>query len=416
MFTRRRLLSFCLASLAIGTILLSFDRSHLALDQPGNLYLHQANALIHGKMDVSPDLFDVAVMGDKGYLPYPPAPAVLLVPFVVLFGPRADLPMLLALLLALGTVGMAIGLFKQLGIPWDMRWVLAGAFLMGTPYWFVFINSNGVWHLAHVAAVFFLFAAIRESFGRGRGWLVGLMVAGAFLSRQLTLLALVAIAAIIVRNAAVNRRRGVLGELVSVGVVLLVGLGVYCWFNWARFGNPLDTGYGHIPLGGLFGRRVTEHGLLSPAYVPFNLLYLLIQGFHVEFQSTLMLSHPQMNPFGTSLLAASPFILVGLYSRREVWTRTAIWLSVVGMAVGHLLYYNNGNYQVNGQRFALDYLPLLIVLVGDGLSARREKGEDRLWIGVVVYSIFLNWLALLIIPNYGPLVSLGKTLFRAIGW
>jgi hypothetical protein len=50
--------------------------------------------------------------------------------------------------------------------------------------------------------------------------------------------------------------------------------------------------------------------------------------------------------------------------------------------------------QVNAQRFSLDFLPLLWVLVA--LGSRRV--EPRLWKGLVAWAVGLNVLALSLLP------------------
>lgn len=62
---------------------------------------------------------------------------------------------------------------------------------------------------------------------------------------------------------------------------------------------------------GFFGRA--RLGFFSLAFSPFNLLYLVLQGFHLEFTSPDRLIGLAMDPFGTSLLSASP----GAVSRRR---------------------------------------------------------------------------------------------------
>jgi hypothetical protein len=59
-----------------------------------------------------------------------------------------------------------------------------------------------------------------------------------------------------------------------------------------------------------------------------------------------------------------------------------------------MFYYNNGLVQKNVQRFSLDFFSILILLIA--LGVKQEKG--RLWKVAIVYSVFLNFLALFTIP------------------
>src|SRR6185503_4704590 len=141
-----------------------------------------------------------------------------------------------------------------------------------------------------------------------------------------------------------------------------VGIAIYLAFNAVRFGNPFDTGYAHIPFGGFFKARLDRHGLFSAAYLPFNLLYLLFQGFHVDFNSPAKLSEVTADFFGTSLLGASPFVVLAVFAARAHGEVRALWVSVLAIAINQLFYLNNGASQINTQRFTLDFLPLMLVL------------------------------------------------------
>ncbi|MGI8610342.1 MAG: hypothetical protein ACR2MY_14155 [Candidatus Dormibacteria bacterium] len=49
-------------------------------------YSNMAVAFLHGRLDVAPDVHDVAVFGGRGYYPLGPAPAALVLPLVAAFG------------------------------------------------------------------------------------------------------------------------------------------------------------------------------------------------------------------------------------------------------------------------------------------------------------------------------------------
>src|SRR5437870_2890569 len=53
-----------------------------------NPYIHFAQSLLHGNLSlpVMADIGDLAYYNGKYYLPYPPLPGIILLPFVALFG------------------------------------------------------------------------------------------------------------------------------------------------------------------------------------------------------------------------------------------------------------------------------------------------------------------------------------------
>jgi hypothetical protein len=192
-------------------------------------------------------------------------------------------------------------------------------------------------------------------------------------------------------------------NLAGFALPLIVAGAGYLWFNAARFGTPFDTGYNYLRVNDFLLLRFKEYGLFSPAYVLFNLIYLFLQGFHVSFTTPNQLSGLEIDPFGTSLLAASPFVLAAFFARRArlVW---AAWVVVALTAFVTLFYYNNGWVQVNAQRFTLDFWPVLLIPLALGLKAQFAAGQGRLWQGLIIYAVALNVLALVLLEPLNELL------------
>ena len=374
-------------------------------DHPGtdNLYVRQADAFLQGRLDIAEYGWDASVVGDKFYVAFPPVPALLIAPVVALLGPEATDTIALSLLLFALTLIVAWRILAQLEIPADQRFWPLLAFGMGTPLWHAVQASDGVWYFAHIVAVFCLVLAIHEALGQGRGWLTGVLLAGAMLSRQFTLFAAIFLVVAIWQNK--EQVKGGRSRWLNLAAFLLplalAGSG-YLWLNYARFGDPLDTGYGAMRLAGILADRVAAHGQFSPAYFIFNLVYLFFQGFHINFTAPDLLSGLEMDPYGTSLLAASPFVVAAFFAVRDrrVW---AAWAGVLLMTFATLFYYNNGWMQVNAQRFTLDFWPLLLIPLAVGLRQQFAAGQTRLWQGVILYAVLLNVIALVLLQ---PLNSL----------
>ncbi len=365
-------------------------------DSPGeaNLYALQADAFLHGRFDLPQHYHDTAVFEGRYYVPFPPFPALLVTPIVALFGLHNTNMVLVSLLLALATGHVFWRILQRLAIPRSTAAWLMAAFFLGTSYWGSVHMSRGVWFTAHIVSAWMLLLAIDEALGRRRGLLVGLYLGSALLSRQFTVLYLPMLAALLWWRSeqAPTRRRWIRLLSLAAGVALC-GV-VYLWFNWVRFGNPLDTGYAYLRLGGMLQERVSRYGLFSRRYVWFNLYHLLVQGFDVSFSDPAQLAGWELNPFGTSLLVASPFLLLALRARWNRWVLALAWLGTVGIIVPTLCYYNNGWWQINAQRFTMDFVPVLMVLTA--LAAREGLGPY--WKGAIVWALGLNALAWVAIP------------------
>ena len=152
------------------------------------------------------------------------------------------------------------------------------------------------------------------------------------------------------------------------------------------------------------GSRSTGRSATGPqdprdgAYIPFNLIYLTVQGVHVDFTSPAKLAGVTTDAFGASLLGTSPYLVVAAFARRVQAPLRALWLSIAAITVGQLLYLNNGFSQTNTQRFTLDFMPVLFVLVAVGLRREAERGRASLWRAAIVYAALLNALVLVLLP------------------
>lgn len=397
------------ASALLGLVVLVSLLGRISRPGTENLYVRQADAFLRGELAIAEYGWDAAVVNGQNFVAFPPGPALLLTPLVALLGPAATPTVAVSLLLFLLTLLVAWRVLALLALPAEMRfWVLL-AFGLGTPLWLAVQWSDGVWFLAHVVAVFFLMLAIHEALGRGRGWLVGLCLAAAMLSRQFTLFAAIFLVVLMWQRSAASGRARWLNLAGFALPLVLAGAG-YLWFNAARFGNPFDTGYNYLRVNDFLLLRFKEYGLFSPAYVLFNLFYLFVQGFHVDLTAPNRLSGLEIDPFGTSLLAASPFVLAAFFAHRDrlVW---AAWATVTITAFATLFYYNNGWVQHNAQRFTLDFWPVLLLPLALGLKAQFAAGQARLWQGLIIYAVLLNVLALLLLDPLNELLRAWPTWF-----
>ena len=369
-----------------------------------NLYIYQAEAFQHGRLDVSESRGNVAFFEDKYYVPFPPFPAILLLPIKTI---SANVnTTLISLFLTILNVIIAKNILKKLNTDKFVGYWLLLAFFLGTGYWLAVIRSSGVWYFAHVVSMTFVLLSIRETLGNGRGVIAGLFLGFAFLSRQLTIYLSIFIVASLVTNHYNDTRTKKVWTTTSFLIALGACVLVYLVYNYLRFGNPFDTGYSYLKLGSLLNSRVERFGLFNIAYVPINVIYMFFQGPHFEFQGTLI---PQtMDPFGTSITFASPFLFFAFFAKCNKLIKISAWSAISISLIHMMLYYNNGLVQVNTQRFTLDFLPLLLVLVA--LSLTSVKKYLSFFYLSVVYSVTLNIIALLLFPHIKDFL----TIMRAV--
>src|SRR5262249_4942807 len=215
----------------MGLVVLATFWPHLEESGAMNLYVHLADAMVHGRLDISEHLHDVVMVGDKIYVPFPPFPAVILIALLGFLGLAAATPAYLSPVLTLvGAVALRATL-RRLGIEQNSTYWLLAAFFLGTAYWLCAICSSGVWAFAHVVATVSLLLAIGEALGPGRGAMVGLLLGMAFLSRQMTVYASVFLAAALWRREEATTRTKLINLSLfttAFGVCVLI----YLWYNW----------------------------------------------------------------------------------------------------------------------------------------------------------------------------------------
>jgi hypothetical protein len=357
-----------------------------------NSYAMLADALRNGRLDVERCLdADCAYYAGKTWVVFPPAPAITVLPFVAMFGSGFAGFILLATLISGLTLWLWWRIFRALALEREHALWLVAAIFFATPLYYVTIRGDGVWFYAQVAGSLFLTAALHEAIHR-RLWSAGIALGLAFLSRQMILLQAPFLFALALQpdEPLISLRRQHITRALALGLPLLAAVALYLAYNAARFGNPFDTGYAYISpppsdAPNFITHRLKEVGLFSRSYVPFNAIYLFLQGFHIDFAGRYLTELGKIDAAGTSLLAASPFVLLAFFApmRRELVVGLLTATVIAGVA---LFYHSNGYSQYNAQRYTLDWLPVIFLALALG-PAREHSGAFRL---LVVYALGLN--------------------------
>ncbi|MGZ3852064.1 MAG: hypothetical protein ACXVBX_04680 [Flavisolibacter sp.] len=361
---------------------------------PHNAYIQFADALLHGNlyMPSTSDAGDLASFHGKLYLPYPPLPAIILMPFVLLFGATHVNTVAIATIMACICLYLIHNILIRLKIEKDyIIWIIAAVFF-GTGFWYALFTSHHVYAFAHITSFTFQLLIINELLGKRRWWLIGLYIGCTFFTRQFTIFYLLFAAGYMfylsVSEGTVLSRRSIASLLAPISFFV----GLYLFYNYLRFGNALDSGYTHINFIGVLKERVGHYGVFSIRYVLFNLYCTLIKGFNIQFGGNTYLNIKDMDLWGTSLLAASPFLVASLKCDWPRLLKFSAWATIVVILIGQLFYHNNGFEQVNSSRFTLDFLPLLVVLMALGLS------KIPMWLVklMISYAILLNVISFVI--------------------
>jgi len=349
-----------------------------------NSYALMAGGWLDGRLDASRcfDL-DCALFEGRTYVIFPPAPALLVLPFVALFGEEfAGFFALSAVLAGLSGL-MWWQIFRHCqGASRTVAALLVVAVLFATPLYSAVIRGDGVWFFAQTAAFFFVTAAFWCALKHENAVLAGCFIGLAFLSRQMTIFYMPFLLVLMLpANKALYKIDLDMIKLVArLSVGPLLAFAAYFTLNYLRFGDPLETGYQYIfpeatqalsdPSSLWLQYRVHEIGLFSPDFLVFNLIHMFFQGPHVEFGGRYLLDMVSQDPMGYAMFIGAPFLLfMFLAPFSRLWL--AGFLTSLFIMILILFYHSNGYSQFSTQRYILDWLPIMLLVMVGAMQASR---------------------------------------------
>ena len=347
-----------------------------------------ANALLHGHLDIGPEfgyLEHAPGPNGGGYMPYPPSPVLLVLPFVALFGPTFDQGIAAAVVGAINVILLWL-VFRRLGVaPQAQRWLLV-AFALGSVHWWA-AGEGTVWLFAHITAVMFALAALVLALQRRRAFLVGLLLGLGAAARVPVGLTIPLYAALLCRWPVhwppKLSRQSVL-PLIPLAAGFAIPVLVTMAYNVARFGDPTEFGY-NLVLNSQGQSVLTEpwyqQGINSISYIPRNLNVMLFKTF--DFQEQFPWFRP--NWIGMSLILTTPILLwlVRAHGRNRLFIYG--WLSIVtGLAL--VITHGGIGWSQFGYRRILDVAPIIWPMLG-WVFRRGMSWEARV---AVVIGVLVN--------------------------
>jgi hypothetical protein len=320
-------------------------------------FVWQADAFLHGRLDVQrpPNLNDWVLQGGRWYVSFPPFPALLMVPFVAVWGLSLN-DVAFTLFVAALNVPLFYRLLRRVddAAEWQHA-AFALIFGFGTLAWSCSIRGE-VWFTAEVLGVTLTLLYLHASLGAARPFLAGLAVACATITRTP-----LAFSVLFFLLEARRTARPALREklLWFFGAIALVAVPM-ALMNEARFGSFTEFGHSHL-YNNRVNPQIARYGLFNYAFLERNL--------HAAFTR---LPEIQLHPFrmgfngeGMSLFVTTPLFFYLLWPKRTGALQRELWLTTAAVALPGFFYQNSGFYQF-GFRFSLDYTPYLILLLALG--------------------------------------------------
>jgi hypothetical protein len=274
----------------------------------------------------------------------------------------------------------------------DRFWITV-LFGFSTVLWWV-TTRGGVWHTGQLIATVLTLACMIELWGRQRAWLVGFVAGLAFLTRAPLAFAIpfyflllddrrtYSTPQLAGRYLATALRRWPPRRGVEMGLAVLPSIAFFFWYNVARFGDPLESGYALAALPP-FLEAQRQMGMFSLAHVGMNLDYLLL---HLPKRIE---DPPFFRPdgLGMSVLFTSPGLLLAALAPWRSSRSLLLLGAALAVLVPTLLYYGGGWLQY-GYRYFLDSIPFVVALCGLGLA--RGDGIGGGWKVVIAFGVLIN--------------------------
>jgi hypothetical protein len=339
---------------------------------PVAYYNYLADAFLHGRLDLrlTPAVtLDLSAFKGRLYLYWPPFPAVLLMPFVALFGVGfSDIAFTAALgALNVGLVALLLRLADREGVaPLDRtrRGLLVLFFTLGTVHTTLAAHGR-VWFTGQLVGFLCVALAYLAAIGL-RDYpaylAAGLAVGAALLTRNHLVLAGAWPAWYLLRRDGGLGFRALLPRAAVGAAPVALAVALLGLYDLARFGSVLDNGLAYHQMSPLFAADYHRYGVFNLHYLPANLFYQYI-AYPFPLRDTSFQ--------GGSLFLLSPVFFAagwGLMLGRRNWSAWVLLVAIVLTSLPILLLMGTGWVQF-GPRYTLDFTVPLLLLTA--LGARR---------------------------------------------
>ncbi len=330
-----------------------------------------ADAFLHGQMNLrlSPEaLLDLAIYKGNIYLYWAPFPAILLMPLVALGGVHIS-DVFIVLVLAALNVSMVALLLSQLDrtgilvLDISRRGLLVVFFALGSVL-LPLAPMGGVWSMSQLEGSLFVTLAYLAAISL-RGWraflLTGLALSCAAATRNQLLFTGIWPAYYLVSTHRKDGQQKLAWNISAGCLPLFVTIAGLAWYNWARFGSPIDVGFSHQNLEQLFRLSYMKFGDFNIHYVPANFYYQYIN-YPFPWRADSFM--------GGSLFLLSPVLFGAFWGMLKDRSRLSVLfllLSILITNIPILLNIGTGYSQV-GPRYTLDFHIPLILLTAMGVK------------------------------------------------
>lgn len=354
---------------------------------------------LRGKSETVPEE-EIVSRSYVRYVSFPPFPAVLMAPFVAVWGLAFNDVLFTALWAGLNPALLFLLLrnLRRRGLSrrsaGDDLWLTA-LLGVGSVYYYCSVIGQ-VWFTALIVGVTVSIGYTWASLGASRPALAGLCVALGFATRPPWLVLPLFIWEAVRVSGGWSALRTAAGwralapKLLRFAAPIAVVGAILAWHNWARFQNPFE--FGHRFLNVQWQDRIGRFGLFNYHFLSRNLAAALVLLPRIMAHAPFV----RISHHGMSLLVTSPNLVYTVLPQGEPKSPLTrpLWLTIAAVAIPSLLYQNSGYIQF-GYRFSLDYMVYFVVLL-----AVSGRPLTKLFKALIVFSFAVNLFLAIIFDRY----------------
>lgn len=350
-----------------------------------------ASAFLQGRLDIPQPATtnDLSYYQGRWYPYWGLLPALLLIPAQLLIGRFVPLFYLNILVGSLNVVIIYLFL-KRLQKEFLPQLSNLGVFLVtilfafGTTHFYLSVNC-GVWHVAQIVSflptslgIYFIFKKKRQL----RDYFIASFLISLSFFGRLSMIFLLIIPLWLALTEEKMRRKN-LAAIIGPASFFLI---LFCFYNYLRFKNPLETGYTYVIYHPHFLPAIKKHGLYSLAHWQKNLWFMILEIPKLIWQNGFKL---RFNLEGSSIFFLTPPLLTIFLAKPLSPYLKSLWLALILILIPILSIYTTGWIQF-GYRFSLDFMIPLLLLSVFGIKGKMNP----FYILGIAFAIWMQFLGI----------------------
>lgn len=353
-------------------------------------FVYLAQSFLQGKLyftQIPGTWADGSFYQNHVYWPTGPFPALVLIPFVALFGmlfPQGIIQFILNILnfILLFSIAKKITNNTNTSLWFSFAYIFSSSYLLvGLIPW--------SWWFAQILTTTLLLLAINEFLSKRRWFLIGLLI-GLALSTRISLLFSSIFFLLNIIFTRDNSKTKIYNLCYFCSPIFAISL-LLIVYNLARFNNPFEFGYSyHLPAAAILVENL-KHGVWNVKYYPTNLYYLFLKSPEAVFiPGTKILTFPFIKPdiWGMSIFFTSPWLVWVLgapWKEKNVKFATITALSILLFLLG---YFSTGVRQL-GYRYALDFSPFLFIILAHVVKHKMSTLLKIIIISSFIFNLYM---------------------------